>query len=34
MINCNKKEVKLQLIEIVKKCKKVNSFDDLLKHLD
>lgn len=34
MINYNKKEVKLQLIEIVKKCKKVNSFDDLLKHLD
>lgn len=24
----------MQLIEIVKKCKKVNSFDDLLKHLD
>lgn len=34
MINYNKKEVKLQLVEIVKKCKKINSVDDLLKHLD
>lgn len=34
MINYNKKEVKLQLIEIVKKCKKVNSVDDLVNHLD